>query len=351
LLGWRILQKIESMGIIGGEKFMRKLKMKWNSGIFAFFLVTVFAISVLSSYGFIAQAAPANKKLVIGYATKSSSSPFFVVLNQGAKKAAQDLGVDLVLLGPPKEQDIAGQIAVIEDMINKKVDALIITPVDSVGVTPVVQKANKAKIPVIAVNTAIIGGKVESFIATDNYKAAELAAQWMAKRLDGKGNLVVIQGMIASETGKDRWEGFKNCIEKNYPAMKIVAAIPGDWVDEKALQGMEDAIRANPQIDGVFSAWDGGALAAHRALTEANRKNKTVICGFDCYPQSLKLMKQGTFEADIAQYAFKQGYEGVKAAVMVARGQKVAKRIDTGTMVVSPENVDQFIKDTNVKLP
>lgn len=346
----------------------------WGKGRFASvlsrILVLVFALSVFAGCAQQAEEPKADgkeavrtdeakkdeaekedgKKMVIGYATKSATTPFWLACNEGAKKAAEDMGVELVMLGPPKENDVAGQLAVIEDMINKKVSGLAIAPCDSAGVAPAVEKAQKSNIPVIALDTPIDGAQVSSFVATDNMKAAAAAAEWMGSKLNGKGTVVLINGMIQQGSGKERREGFINVLKEKYKDIKIVE-VTGDWDDNKALKGMEDAIQANPQIDGVFVGWDGAALAAHKALTAAKRKDKTIICGFDCYPDALKLMKAGTFEADVAQYPYKIGYEGIKAAVMAAKGETVEERIDTGVMLVLPENVDQYIKDNNIKLP
>jgi ribose transport system substrate-binding protein len=287
----------------------------------------------------------AAKKIVIGYATKSSTSPYWVQLDGGAAAEAKKLGVELIRLGPPKENDIVGQVAVIEDLINRGVSALVIAPCDSVGVGPVVEKANKKNIPVVAVDTSIQGGKIVTFVATDNIKAAEMAAAFMGKRLKGKGNIVLLNGMISQGSGKERYEGFRDYAAKNFPGLKIVAAVAADWNEEKALKGMEDAIQANPQIDGVFVGWDGAALMAYKALTEAKRK--AVICGFDCFKESCQLMKDGTmFEADISQFPVKMGAEAIKAAVDAASGKTVNPRIDTGTMIVDKTNVVKYAKDT-----
>jgi len=305
-------------------------------------LVVVFLLLIVLTFSCMTFSA---KKLVIGYATKSSTSPYWVQLDNGAIAEAKAQGVELIRLGPPKENDIVGQVAVIEDLINRGVSALIIAPCDSVGVSPVVEKANQKKIPVVAVDTSVQGAKIVSFVATDNIKAAEMAAAFMGKRLNGKGNIVLLNGMISQGSGKERYEGFKNYLAKNFPKMKIVAAIPADWNEEKALKGMEDAIQANPQIDGVFVGWDGAALMAYKALTEAKRK--AVICGFDCFKESCQLIKDDTmFEADISQFPVKMGAEAVKAAIMAARGKKVNPRIDTGTMIVDKTNVVKYAKDT-----
>ncbi|OPH59954.1 hypothetical protein BC351_18705 [Paenibacillus ferrarius] len=298
-----------------------------------------------------ATASAKSDKVTIGYATKSSTSPFWVTLNEGAKKAAQDLGAELIMLGPPKENDITGQLQVIEDLVNRKVNGLIVAATDSVGVAPVVKKARDQKIPVIAVDTSISGAEVDSFVATDNIKAAEQAAEFLGNKLGGKGNIVLLNGAISQGTGKERYEGFKNYLEKNYPNMKIVLAKDCNWESEKALQAMEDALHANPQIDAVFGGWDGALLAAHTALKDASKLDKTLIVGFDAYPQALKFVKEGSFAADVAQAPYKMGYEAVKTAVSAAKGQSIDKRIDTGTLLVKPDNVDQYIKDNGIKLP
>ncbi|NPV53929.1 MAG: sugar ABC transporter substrate-binding protein [Firmicutes bacterium] len=290
----------------------------------------------------------ASKKLVVGYATKSATNQGWILINNGAKQAAKDLGVDLIMLGPPKENDIAGQLAVVEDLINRKVDALAIAPCDSTGIAPAVEKANRLGIPVVAVDTAIYGAKVTSFVATDNLKAAASAAKWVGEKLGGKGNIVMINGMIAQQTGKDRRDGFYNYIKEHYPNMKIVAEVPAEWQTEKALSGMEDALRANDQIDAVFCAWDGGTIGALQALEAAKRKSKTLLVGFDAAPDALKAMRQGKVDADIAQFLFKIGYEGIATAVKAARGEKVPERVDTGSMVVTPENLEKFIKDNHI---
>ncbi len=292
-----------------------------------------------------------SDKMVIGYATKSSTSPFWITLNKGAEDAARDMGVELIMLGPPKENDVVGQLAVLEDLINQQVDGLMVAACDSVGVAPAIQQANDEGIAVIAIGDEILGAEVDSFLATNNYNAAAVAAEWMAKELGGKGNVVLLNGMIAQGSGKGRYEGFRDTIEKKYPNIKIVFSKDCAWEDEKALAAFEDAMAANDKIDGVFVGWDGAALAAHTALTEAGRIDETIICGFDCYPQSLKFMKEGTFEANIAQSPYKMGYDGIVAAVKAAKGEKLEKVVDTGVLLVTPANVDKYIADNGVVLP
>jgi ABC-type sugar transport system substrate-binding protein len=313
-------------------------------------LVTVVLLLAVPLFVFARGGAEKSSKMVIGYATKSATNQGWILLNNGAKKAAEDAGVELIMLGPPKENDIAGQLGVVEDMINRKVKALAIAPCDSTGIAPVVEKANKKKIPVVAVDTAIQGGTVASFVATDNVKAAESAAKWVGDKLGGKGNVVMINGMLAQQTGKDRRDGFYNYLAANYPNIKVVAEVPADWQTEKALSGMEDALRANKKIDAVFCSWDGGTIGALQALETAKRKKNTLLVGFDAAPDALKAMKAGKVDADIAQFLYKIGYESISAAIKLAKGETVSARIDTGSFVVTPENLEKFAADNNITI-
>ena len=114
------------------------------------------------------------------------------------------------------------------------------------------------------------------------------------------------------------------------------------------MSGMEDALRANPDIDGVFCAWDAGTIAVIPVLEQAGILDEVALLGFDAAPDALKQMKEGKVDADIAQYLFKIGYQGVEAAVKAAKGEATDPIIDTGTMVVTPENVDTFIEENGL---
>jgi ABC-type sugar transport system substrate-binding protein len=297
-----------------------------------------------------AGGAQESDGIVIGYATKSATNQGWIIINNGAKQAAADYGVELLMVGPPKENDIAGQLGVVEDMINSQVDAIAIAPTDSSAIVVAVEKANKAGIPVVAVDTAIKGGDIASYVATDNYLAASVGAAWMAEQLGGTGNVVMINGMIAQETGAARRDGFYDLMKKDYPGIEIIMEVATDWQAERAMAAMEDALQAHDVIDGVFCAWDGGTIAALSAIEQSGRSDDIVLLGFDCAPDALKAMKQGKVQGDVAQFLYMIGYKGIEAAVKAAKGEPVEKRIDTGTMIVTPENVDAFIEDNHLTI-
>ena len=294
------------------------------------------------------EEAVADEPILIGYATKSATNTGWIIINNGAQQAADDYGVELMMIGPPKENDIAGQLGVVEDMINSGVDGLAIAPTDSAGIVSVVEKANEAGIPVVAVDTGIAGGEIASHVATDNYAAAAVGGEWMGEQLGGTGNVVMINGMVAQETGAARRDGFYDAITSKYPDINIVTEITADWQAEKALAGIEDAMQANDQIDGVFCAWDGGTIAVLSALEQAGINDEVVLLGFDCDPNALAAMLENKVDGDVAQFLYQIGYQGIEAAIKAAMGEEVEARIDTGTMIVTPENAEQFIEENGL---
>lgn len=338
---------------------------KWTKVLAA---VLIIALSVVAFAGCLPKEQPAQSadvaeevtdvadvadvaeetQLLIGYSTKSSTNTGWVIINNGAIQAAEDYGVELMMIGPPKENDIAGQIGVVEDMINNSCDAIAIAPCDSAGIVSAVEKANAAGIPVIAVDTAITAGEITSYVATDNYKAAAVGGEWMGEQLGGVGNVVMINGMVAQETGAARRDGFYDAITAKYPDIKIVSEIATEWQVEKALSGMEDAMQANDRIDGVFCAWDGGTIAVLSALEQAGVSDDVVLLGFDCDPNALSAMLENKVEGDVAQFLYQIGYKGIEAAVKAAMGEEVDARIDTGTMIVIPDNAQQFIDENGL---
>lgn len=291
-------------------------------------------------------SAPAEEKFVIGYASKSSTTPFWVLLNKAIQDNAAALGVEVIELGPPKENDIAGQLAVIEDLLARDVDALIVAPCDDVGVAPAVKKFIDAGKPVIAVDNGVTGTDITSLVATNNMQSSAAAAEFLAKQLGGKGNVVTVDGIVAQGTGKDRKEGFVNYLAENYPDIKVVSSIAADWVDDAALRGVEDLINGNVEFDALFAAWDGGALAANQAIK--NTGKEVIICGHDAYEEACKLMAANDpiFKGSVAQNPVNMGKLAVETTVKALKGEAVEKVIDSGSELVTSENAQAYFDKT-----
>ncbi len=251
-------------------------------------------------------------KFVIGLSLSTLNNPFFVTLRDGALEASKAYGVDLIVLDA--QDNPAKQLNDIEDLIEKKVDLIIINPTDSDAIVSAVESANEAGIPVITVDRAANGGKVVLHIASDNVAGGRMAAKIIAEALGGKGNVVELVGIPGTSAARDRGKGFEEEL-KNYPGLKLVAKQVANFNRAEGLTVMENIIQAHPDIDAVFAQNDEMALGAIEALKEAGMLEKVIVVGFDAIPDAVEAVKKGEMYATIAQQPFKMGYMAVEKAV------------------------------------
>ncbi|MDW8186373.1 MAG: substrate-binding domain-containing protein, partial [Anaerolineae bacterium] len=165
-------------------------------------------------------AAPAQE-IVLGLSLSTLNNPFFVTLKEGAEKAAAQYGVRLIVVDAL--DDSAKEAANIEDLIQKKVSALLINPTDTKAVVPSIQKANQAGIPVFTVDRAAEGGEIVSHIASDNVAGGRMAAEFLCKALNGKGKVVELEGIAGTSAARDRGKGFNEYMAASCPGVEIVA--------------------------------------------------------------------------------------------------------------------------------
>jgi ABC-type sugar transport system substrate-binding protein len=294
-----------------------------------------------------AAAAPAAAEVTIAYITNGNTNEGWTLINGGAKKAGGAPGVKYIELAAEKG-DLAKQLAIVEDMITKKVSAIAIAPVDSKGIAPAIAKAMAAGIPVVAVDTGIDGTPITSYVATDNIKAAMVQGDWAADQVADGDTVIYVTGDQGQSTGQERKKGFEDGLNAKRKGVKVVV-VATTWDQTMAQNGVEAAMKANPKAKLVACAWDGGALGAMAALKAAGKKAGDVkIAGFDGSPGGLDMMKEGWQQANSAQMLAKIGKVGVESAIAAAQGKKVEKRIDTGSFLVLPANVDQFATDSGV---
>ena len=292
-------------------------------------------------------AAPAVKEITVAYITNGNTNEGWTLINGGAKAAGAAPGVKFIELAAEKGE-LSKQLAIVEDMITRKVNAIAIAPVDSKGIAPAINKALAAGIAVVAVDTAIEGSEITSYVATDNVPAAKSQGDWAADQVADTDTVIYVTGDQGQSTGRERKEGFLAGLKAKKPNVKVVE-VPTTWDQTMAQNGVEAALKANPKAKVIACAWDGGALGAKAALLAAGKKPGDVkIAGFDGSPGGLDMMKEGWQQANSAQMLAKIGKVGVETAIAAANGGKVEKRIDTGSFLVLPANVDQFAKDSGV---
>jgi ribose transport system substrate-binding protein len=239
----------------------------------------------------------------IGVSLLTRAHVFYKDLEEGLKKEAAKDGYELIITAG--EFDLGKQSAQIEDFIARKVDAIVLCPVDSRGVGPAVKEANEANIPVFTADIAAQEGEVVSHIASDNVAGGRLAGQYLAKLLGGKGNVAII-GQPTVTSVLDRVQGFKEAIAA-YPGMKIVADVNGEGVRDKAMQVASDVLQSHPDLQGIFGINDDSALGTLDAVQQFKREGIAIV-GYDAIPPARDAILKGTaLKADVIQYPVKIG--------------------------------------------
>jgi ribose transport system substrate-binding protein len=280
------------------------------------------------------QGEAKTEGIKIGLAVSTQSNPFFVTLKEGAQTAATAGEAELITVDA--QDDAAKQASSIEDLIQQKVDVIIINPTDSAAIIPAVESANAAGIPVITVDRTADGGKVTTHIASDNKAGGALAAQFIAEQLGGTGNVVELEGIPGSSAARERGAGFNEEIAKT-SGIKIAAKQPADFDRAKGLTVMENILQGNKDIKAVFAHNDEMALGALKAI-EAAGASGILVVGFDATDDAVKEVFAGKLSATVAQKPDMMGMLAVQTAIKIAKGEEVKASI--------PVELDLITKDS-----
>ncbi len=260
-------------------------------------------------------------------------------LHAGAVKAGGELGVEIVWKGPQKEDDREQQIAVIEDMISRRVSGILLAPLDRTGLRQVVREAKMAGIPTVTVDSGLEGDDHVSFVATDNVAGGVAGAKRLVEVLGEKGKIIMMRAMVGVESTADRERGFLEEIAK-HPGIEILSDNQyGGVTVESGYQMAENLLnRYREQVEGVFTPNESTTFGMLRALTDAGLAGEVRFVGFDTSEKLIQALEAGHLDGLVLQNPFKMGEEGVKTLIAHLDGRAVEKRIDTGVRVATPEN-------------
>ncbi len=283
----------------------------------------------------------AKKPVTIGVTFMTMNNPFFVAMEKNIRAELKKVDPNAKLIVADSQFNLAKQISDVEDMIQQKINILFLNAVDSKAIAPAVIAANKANIPVITLDVNAEGGKVTSFIASDNYLAGKLCGEYIVKRLKGKGDVVIINGTPITSIIQ-RVQGVKDVLAKN-PGIKIVAEQNGETNETKSMEVMENILQSQRKIDAVFGANDPTGLGALAAAETAGRQKEMFILGVDGSPNGVEAIKKGkAFVATSAQFPGEIGRTGVQIAYKVLKGQKVPGEIKVKVQLITKDNATGF---------
>jgi ribose transport system substrate-binding protein len=287
-----------------------------------------------------------QKTLKIAVIPKGTMHVFWKSIHAGAKAAEKELkGVQIDWQGPVVEDDRRAQIDLVETFIQRRMDGIVLAPLDDKALIAPVKAAGAAGIPVVIIDSDLADATAYvSFVATDNCKGGVLGAQRLAELLGDKGGKVILlRYQVGSASTENREKGFMDEIAK-HPKVQVISS------DQYAGATVESAMTASQtlltkygegQVDGIFCPNESSAYGMLQALRGANRAGKIKYVGFDASDRLVEALEKGEISGLVVQNPYKMGYAGVRTIVAHIRGEKVPKRIDTGVVLVTPENISE----------
>jgi len=301
---------------------------------------------VLLAAASLAGAAEAYKIAVI---PKGTTHEFWKSINAGAVKAQRELqaqGVDVTIIwkGGLKEDDREAQVQVVENFIGQHVSAIVLAPLDKRGLVAPVETAVRGKIPVIIIDSALDSKVQSSFVATDNREGGRIAARNLGKVLGGKGNVILLRYQVGSASTEEREEGFLEVMKKDFPEIKLISTDQHAGATRDSAKRVAETLlsRYGTRVNGIFASNESAASGMLLALRDAGLAGgKVKFVAFDAGELLNAALKAGDIAGFVVQNPMAMGYLGVKTAVAVLRGEKVAPVIDTGVGFVTKENMNE----------
>jgi ribose transport system substrate-binding protein len=288
-----------------------------------------------------------DKKWRIGFSQATTIEPWRAQFNKDIiAEAAKHPEVELIITDG--EDKTEKQVADVENLIRQEVDAILISPKESAGLTGVVMQAIDAKIPVFVLDRNVETDKYVQFVGGDNALIGRAAGEYAVELLGGKGkatgNIVEIWGGMGTQPAHDRHDGFHEFTDKEPGIKNLLDQQSGDWKQDQAYNIMATALRNNEKIDLVYGHNDPMAYGAYLAAKDAGREKDIKFIGIDALPgEGVTWVKNGELTATFL-YAT-PGAEGLIQAIKYLNGEKVEKAVVLPTMKVTAENAAQVLKE------
>lgn len=281
----------------------------------------------------------AKKGPVIGVSLLNVSNEFIVMINQAMNAKAKELGVQLIVNDAQRSAD--RQVEQVESFVAQKVDAIILNPCEVEASSPAVDKALAAGIPIVNVNSETRSTPT-AFVGSRDEEAGRIAMEYIARRLHGEGNVVMMHGFMGQAGQIRRDTGAREVLAKN-PGLKLIAQQTAEWDRAKAMSLMENWIQSyGARINAVFAQNDEMAMGALIALEQAKLKDKVIVVGVDAIADALAAVRDGRLDATVFQDARGQGAAAVETAVRIVRKQPYEKSVMIPFQLVTRDNVAQF---------
>ncbi|MGV8080589.1 MAG: sugar ABC transporter substrate-binding protein [Syntrophales bacterium] len=274
------------------------------------------------------QPSPSPHRKRVALVMKTLTNPFFVEMEKGARRAERDLGVELIIKTGAKETSVDQQIAIIEELTEQKIDAIVIAPADSTRLIPALRKARGKGVTIVNIDNRLdpeharrAGLNDIPFISVDNQRGAYLSAKHVTGQIARPTEAAIIEGIREADNAVQRKKGALKAFREN-PNLSVVAIETANWKIDEAYKVAGQIFRNHPRIGVVFCSNDMMALGVIEYLDEKKRRD-VLVAGFDNLSEVRDALRAGKLRATIDQQAAVQGYEGVRAAVDLLRKKDV----------------------------
>ena len=294
-------------------------------------------LTASAALALLAAPALAQDKLKIGMTFQEMNNPYVVSMQEALNEAAADLGAEVVVTDAG--HDVAKQLSDVEDMLQQNIDILLLNPTDSAGIEAAVQAAKAAGVVVVAVD-ANANGPVDTFVGSKNRDAGYMSCKYLGDALGGKGEVAILDGIPVVPI-LQRVEGCKAALAE-FPEIQLVDTQNGRQDRSVALGVVENMIQSKPNLAGIFSVNDGGAMGALAAIQGSGKDIKLV--SVDGAPEAVKAITEGgPFIETTAQFPRDQIRVGLAMALAQKWGARVVpKEVPIDVMVVDKENAADF---------
>ncbi len=285
--------------------------------------------------------------LTIAVIPKGTTHEFWKSIHAGAVQASQELSaqgqpVRIIWKGPLREDDREQQVQVVEGFLSQGVQGIVLAPLDNVALVRPVEEARRAGVPTVIIDSGLETDSTVSFVATDNYKGGQMAADRLGVLLNNRGAVLLLRYAEGSASTTERERGFLEQLKARYPGIRVVSS------DQYAGPTRETAKRASENLlnrfgsglQGIFTVNESSTIGMLLALQDIGLAGKVRFVGFDASAILLDAIKARQLDGIVVQNPMRMGYLGVKTMADYLRGKPVERRIDTGVMLVTDANLD-----------
>jgi len=287
---------------------------------------------------------PIDGDISIGFTAKAFENEFWRLVADGVEAAEQELqglGIDVTIdaraaLG---EGDELGQLAVLDDMVNRRYSGIMLSPIADGNLLPGVENALREGIPMMVVNDAFMP-QVRNTWGAWHLEGAQLAAQWVYEQIGGEGQIAIVQGLPVNEAARIRTDGFREWIETNAPNIEIVGIQNADWDRLRAMEVADIWLTQFPDLRAIYANNDTMAMGVLEAVREADKLGEVLVIGTDGTGEALESIAAGELSATVDNYPFYMGLIGVEIMLRIMGGQDVPLVIYSPQAVIDSTNYD-----------